>query len=400
MALGRAEGLIATILGRGLLACGRQPVIFGFAGAMRKTGRFKGKGMVQGCREQTCGIRKLCGDLHKIGCGGEPTWLAILLFVRDLVRHFSLFNDDQKKSLQQFVFSELACHDSSVGHLRRVLDGLEGFLGDNAKTAAMAEALKAEKAATHCLAESVEAFLRESLTSEQERGTLVRHFGRDALGTLESDADPAVMIPRLRVLVTDMLTHYREEALAWEQKAIQLEKVVRVDPLLAPLHNRRALDDHLEKALATARTQGAPLSVLMIDVDNFKMTINDMHGHTVGDDVLRALAKIIDAHAARYHWFAARYGGDELVLVCGLDGDAAELHADAIRLAVQQYEFRPRVGGKLADEPIRFTVSIGVATYQSGMTATDLVEAADKAMYAVKGTGRNNVARFAPPESA
>lgn len=356
--------------------------------------------MAQRCQEQTCGIRKLCGDLQKIGCGGEPTWLAVLLFVRDLVRHFSLFSDTQKTSVQQFVFSELARRDPSEAHLRRVLDGLEGFLGDNARTAAMADALEAEKAAAHSLAESVQAFLRESLTSEQERGALVRRFGQDAMGTLESGEDPAEMLPRLRALVTDMLTHYREEALAWEQKATLLEKAVRVDPLLAPLHNRRALDDHLEKALAAAKAHGTPLSVLMVDVDNFKTTINDVHGHTVGDDVLRTLAKIIDAHAGRFHWFAARYGGDELVLVGELGGDAAELHADAIRLAVQQYEFRPRIGGKLADTPIRFTVSIGVAAWQPGMTAAELVGAADKAMYRVKGTGRNNVARFSPPESA
>uniref|UniRef100_I2Q3B1 diguanylate cyclase n=1 Tax=Desulfovibrio sp. U5L TaxID=596152 RepID=I2Q3B1_9BACT len=351
--------------------------------------------MVETSEDHACALRNLCGDLHKIGCGEDPAWLAVLLFVRDLVRHFSLFSDVQKKAVQRFVFSELARRDPSERQLRRIVTGLEGFLAENSRTAALRQALAAEKKATHALAESVGAFWRESLASERERGKLLGRFGCEAMGTLSGESEPAAMVARLRGLVTDMLTHYREEALAWEQKANQLEKTVRVDPLLAPLHNRRALDSHLGQAIAGARDGQKPLAVLMIDVDNFKTSINDVHGHTVGDDVLRALAKIIDAHAAKNGWFAARYGGDELVLACGLDGETAEFHADAIRLAVQQYEFRPRVGGKFAGTPIRFTVSIGVAAYEPGMTAEDLVAAADKAMYRVKGTGRNNVARFA-----
>lgn len=352
--------------------------------------------MVETSRDHACAIANLCGDLHNLGCGEDPTWLAVLLFVRDLVRHFSLFSDVQKQAVQRFVFHELARRDPSEKHLRRIVDGLEDFLAENARTEALKRALVTEKEAAHSLAQSVSAFLRESLASERERGKLLRRFGCEAMGALADGSEPAAMVSQLRGLVTDMLTHYREEALAWEHKANQLEKTVRVDPLLAPLHNRRALDSHLGQAISMARDGRTPLAVLMIDVDHFKTGINDVHGHTVGDDVLRALAKIIDTHAVKNGWFAARYGGDELVLVCDLDGETAELHADALRLAVQQYEFRPRVDGKLAETPIRFTVSIGVAAYHPGMTAEELVAAADKAMYRVKGTGRNNVARFVP----
>ncbi len=356
--------------------------------------------MVDTFRENACGIRNLCGDLHKIGCGEDPAWLALLLFVRDLVRRFSMFNDMQKKAMQRYVFGELARRDPSDGHLRRIIEDLEGFLVENARTAALEEALVAEKAATHSLAQSVSDFLRESLASERERDKLLHRFGRDAVGTLEDGSEPAAMAGRLRGLVTDMLTHYREEALAWEHKANQLEQTVLVDPLLAPLRNRRALDIHLDRALAAAAAGEARLTVLMIDVDNFKTRINDVHGHAVGDDVLRALATIIDRHASKNGWFAARYGGDELVLACDLDGETAAFHADAIRLAVQRYEFRPRLDGKLSEQPIRFTISIGIASYRPGMTAADLVAAADKAMYRVKGAGRNNVARHREPEPA
>ena len=70
----------------------------------------------------------------------------------------------------------------------------------------------------------------------------------------------------------------------------------------------------------------------MMDIDNFK-EINDEFGHHIGDDVLRALAKIVHSHAAMYGWYAARYGGDELVIVCKSSAEEVMLHADAIRIA-------------------------------------------------------------------
>ena len=96
---------------------------------------------------------------------------------------------------------------------------------------------------------------------------------------------------------------------------------------------------------------------------------------------------------------STRFGGDELVLVCNIPGSQAQFHADAIRLAVQNYEFMPRIDGKLSEKPVRFTVSIGVAEYRPGMSAADLIGAADAAMYQVKTSGRNNVAQFEPPSA-
>jgi len=350
-----------------------------------------------GCQETPCDIRKLCGELQKLGCDNDSSWLAILLFVRNVLRPFTIFDDGRKKKFQEYVFSELARRDPSDKHLLQMLNGLEQLLIDHLPMAAVKEQLASERAASQSLARSISDFLEETLASEQERTALVGRFGHETMATLDGGEEPAVMIPRLRQMIAGMLAHYREEAQAWERKAHQLEKVIQVDPLLAPLHNRRSLEDHLCGAIGRAEASGEPLSVMMIDVDNFKSAINDAYGHVVGDDVLRTLAKIIDAHAARHGWFAARFGGDELMLVCNIGGNQAQFHADAIRLAVQNYEFLPRIDGKLTDVPVRFTVSIGVAEYVSGMTAADLVAAADGAMYQVKTSGRNNVAQFGPP---
>jgi diguanylate cyclase (GGDEF)-like protein len=346
------------------------------------------------CPSEGCEIRQLCADLHKLGCGKDPSWLGLVLFVRNLVKLFSIFNEVQKQEIQECIFGELSRRDPSPSHLRQVIEQVEAFLARNALTDDLERQLESQRQGASDLARAVTDFVRDSLVSEEDRGRLIARFGSETMEALDSGEDAARLVPRLRGLVTDMLTHYRDEAQAWEHKARELERTVNVDPLLAPLHNRRALDEHLQKAVAKANAEGSPLTVFMIDVDNFKTTINDVYGHQVGDDVLRTLAKILGAHASQHGWFAARYGGDELVLVCALDADKAQLYAEAIRLAVQHYEFRPRVGGRLQDVPIRFTVSIGVAEYRPGATWQDLLGAADDAMYQVKGTGKNNVLRY------
>ena len=83
-----------------------------------------------------------------------------------------------------------------------------------------------------------------------------------------------------------------------------------------------------------------------------------------------------------------------MVVVCNGSVDEALFHSDAIRLAVQNYEFKPRIGGRLSDPVVKFTVSIGVAEHQPGMSSDELLNRADKAMYEVKETGKNNVGQF------
>jgi len=349
--------------------------------------------MLSDCPSECCEIRHVCAELHKLGCGKNASWLGVVLFVRNLVKLFSLFTEQQKRDIQKHIFDELSQRDASADHLHKVIGQVETFLAHNTLNDDLERQLESQRQGANELARAVSAFVEESLASEEGRSRLLARFGRETMATLDSGENLDRMIPRLRVLITDMLAHYRDEAHIWEEKARELERMVNVDPLLAPLHNRRSLDEYLEKSVAKATAEGTSLTVFMIDVDNFKSTINDVHGHQVGDDVLRTLAKIIGAYATRHDWFAARYGGDELVLVCELDADKAQLYAEAIRLAVQQYEFKPRIGGRLVDTVIRFTVSIGVAEYQPGMSWQDLLGAADDAMYQVKGTGKNNVLR-------
>ncbi|MHC4050969.1 GGDEF domain-containing protein [Bradyrhizobium sp. 25ACV] len=163
------------------------------------------------------------------------------------------------------------------------------------------------------------------------------------------------------------------------------EERARTDTLTG-LANRRALDEFLRKAQATA-AWGEPLSVLMLDIDHFK-TFNDNFGHGVGDQVLRLMAKVL-REKVRQQDLPARYGGEELIAVLP-DADLATCAeiAEHIRHALAECTITRRSTGEVLPS---ISVSIGVAQYRAGEAITDLIERCDRALYLAKGSGRNRV---------
>jgi len=163
------------------------------------------------------------------------------------------------------------------------------------------------------------------------------------------------------------------------------EERARTDTLTG-LANRRALDEFLRKAHATAEW-GEPLSVLLLDIDHFKF-FNDNFGHGVGDQVLRLMAKVM-REKVRAQDLPARYGGEELMAVLP-DADlaaSAEI-AERIRRAIADARITRRSTGETLPN---ISVSIGVAQYRPGEAVTDLIERCDRALYLAKGGGRNRV---------
>jgi diguanylate cyclase (GGDEF)-like protein len=158
---------------------------------------------------------------------------------------------------------------------------------------------------------------------------------------------------------------------------------------LTGLANRRAFDETLEREIRRAARSGQPLSVIMIDIDHFK-TYNDCFGHPAGDECLRVVARTIQGCLKRSGELAARYGGEELVvLLPGSDATGALAIAETMRLAVRGVAIQqaPRLGGVV-------TFSAGVATCmpeQVGDDSQTLVRLADAALYAAKLAGRDTV---------
>jgi len=173
---------------------------------------------------------------------------------------------------------------------------------------------------------------------------------------------------------------------AVELQATRLTHALTVRDPLTGLYNRRHLQERLWAEVAFARRHATPLALLLIDVDHFK-EINDAHGHSAGDAMLRALAKELTS-LTREEDVLARYGGEEFALVArGIDRHATELLAERVRRGVEEQRL-PIEGGGLS-----CTVSIGVAYCDTGeeVSAQQMFEVADRALYACKDAGRNRV---------
>lgn len=158
------------------------------------------------------------------------------------------------------------------------------------------------------------------------------------------------------------------------------------DPLTG-LPNRRALEQALVRAVDTARRADAALSIAFCDIDNFKR-LNDVHGHAVGDRVLRLVGDCLSEDADD-RTFVGRQGGEEfIVLFEGLPVIEAAARIDAIREALSQRMLRSRSDGT----PIgRVTFSAGVAALAGNEGTEELLHRADQALYRAKEGGRNQV---------
>jgi diguanylate cyclase (GGDEF)-like protein len=154
---------------------------------------------------------------------------------------------------------------------------------------------------------------------------------------------------------------------------------------LTGLGNRRALSRQGVQWLADAIRHDRPLSMLVLDVDDFK-SVNDTFGHPEGDRLLVSIADILRANT-RASDLCVRMGGDEFAVVLpGADLDHAMGCAERIRLAIAACAIDTPSG-----DSIRGSVSIGVATYRSGIDLDELYHRADDALYAAKRAGCNQV---------
>ncbi|TXJ29434.1 MAG: GGDEF domain-containing protein [Afipia sp.] len=184
----------------------------------------------------------------------------------------------------------------------------------------------------------------------------------------------------LIVLVAGATLMLAREIRRRERAERKLEELATTDALTG-LRNRRKFDQTITQQWQHAQQRQQPLALLMIDADHFK-TFNDMFGHQAGDDVLVRIANCIAGAAKRSDDCAARYGGEEFaVLLPGQPMEAALAIGESIRTSVEM----------LSADRWTTTVSVGIASLvpDASWQPADLIEAADKALYAAKSRGRN-----------
>lgn len=208
------------------------------------------------------------------------------------------------------------------------------------------------------------------------------------------DLRPRSLSVEDRAALRDLATLATDEVRAVRQSEAQraflaayqsLQRKALLDPL-TKAWNRGAIVELLERELAHAEKIGSPLSVLMLDIDHFKQ-VNDRHGHLVGDCVIREVARRVRC-CTREMDAVGRYGGEEFLVLLPKAAHAGALDcAERIRRAVASTPVPSDAG------PLGVTISIGAATCTAtrAHTVEHLIRAADEALYAAKGAGRNRV---------
>ncbi len=203
---------------------------------------------------------------------------------------------------------------------------------------------------------------------------LIGFFGRRLLSQLNS-----------RLIIEERFKASSDELKVSNQRLTNLA----LHDGLTGLANRRSFDEALTVEFSRAQRAGNSLGLMMVDVDFFKQ-YNDIYGHVAGDECLKKIASVVATGMRRAGDMAARYGGEEMVLLLpGADIDGAVSLAESLRRGIENAGIA-HTGSPLC----KVTVSIGVAVFpliKMEMLATTLLNAADHALYKAKASGRNNV---------
>jgi len=221
------------------------------------------------------------------------------------------------------------------------------------------------------------------LTGASEVYTKVQGFDLGAVDYVTKPFDPAELRARVRAALRTKRYHDLLSARS------------NVDGLTA-IWNRSYFNQRLGEEVAAVRRYGRVLSVVMLDIDEFK-TLNDGYGHPFGDQVLQRVGELLHT-MLRSTDAPCRYGGEEFGLILSDTNEAgAIITAERIRTALAALTFRPK------DRPIRVTASFGVATSsiidEGRLDSAHLVMAADDALYEAKKTGRDRVCVAKPNQN-
>ena len=192
-------------------------------------------------------------------------------------------------------------------------------------------------------------------------------------------------------LLARVRTNVRQKRYAdrLRQSVQQSIEMALYDPLTG-LNNRRSLEHRLPVMIETARLRGAPLTMMILDIDHFKR-VNDTHGHDIGDLVLKGFGAQLQ-EIVRGGDLLCRLGGEEFVVVMpDVEATQAAQIAERARRATENREFS--IDG--AARSVSITVSIGLAQWRETWNSAELYRRADQALYLSKSAGRNRVSQDA-----
>jgi diguanylate cyclase (GGDEF)-like protein len=332
---------------------------------------------------QVC-LEDLCATLNRLGVPRQSKWRGLILYMRS-IKEYDFLDASQKELIQKLVVGVLRKKDFSEEMFKEVVRQNERILHDPWRR-------------------KVAASLKETAKLVGEMYQLLGRR-RDAVDDLESTTVQAVESGKeIDEVLLDIRKGFKDMVEVMEKDVDILQELSLTDPLTG-IGNRRAFDQAATEAMETAGRLGEPLSLLMIDIDHFKI-FNDEHGHRIGDQALATVGSLLKAFAEEHgakdgvEITPSRYGGEEFaVVLSGIDREKAADLAELLRDKIGRYNFVIRdVGGQLVTAGVKIKVSIGVAELLTdcGMASdlAHLVDAADKALYQAKAQGRNRVCLY------
>ena len=235
------------------------------------------------------------------------------------------------------------------------------------------------------------------VTAKSDTNNLQLAFAAGAIDFLTKPFNKVELLVRLRSILK--LKHEMDRRRAREKELQEVTRLLeeanrtlyRLSSLdgLTGIHNRRRLDEFLAVEWNRAIEDGTPLSLIMADIDAFK-AYNDTYGHLSGDDCLIQVANVLTRTLYRPCDIVARYGGEEFVAVLPkTTTEGAVVVAERMRAGIQALGIKHEKS-TICDS---LTISVGIATYFPGQvsTATELMSAADCAMFQAKRAGGNSV---------
>lgn len=222
------------------------------------------------------------------------------------------------------------------------------------------------------------------LTAKKGKQDLIEAMDAGADDFISKPFDPHILKVRLRA--GKRITNLQNELIAAREKL----RIQATHDSLTQLFNRSEVMNMMARELSRSRRDSSSIGVLMIDIDFFK-SINDTHGHLVGDEVLIKLAEQMRQCTRRYDTIG-RYGGEEFIIVLPQCGES-EVHcvAERLRTTVCNNDYETQEG------PVHVSISLGatwVTPSEQKCDAVDLIKIADQALYAAKHQGRNKTILF------
>jgi diguanylate cyclase len=330
----------------------------------------------------------VCAMLDRVGVPRDSKWRGLILYMRS-IKNYDFLDNEQKEQFQSLVMEVLRAKDFSEDKFKDVIKANERILS-----------APWNRALTRTLKET-------AALVQEFQSTLFRHKGgvqrleSVTAEIVESGGDVDRMLGNIRRGFNEMVSLIEEDA----------EKMVAMSltDSLTGIYNRRAFDEHMLRLVEEAVRDKRQLALFMCDIDHFKR-FNDEHGHRIGDQALVVVGAILKGFAEEMKQledrdvFPARYGGEEFV-VAMLNTDKSEAMelAEVIRRKIERYNFVIRdPDGQILASGIKINVSIGVAELLDDCPTPDvdhLVDAADKALYLAKSSGRNQVRAYAKPSA-